>query len=170
MQKISPKFSCIKFFQIRDGPGPNPRDIPATPCLKQQKKATCIKFLSGMSRRLGPGCPRNILPKNFMFRLFFRTWNLWTVAILLPMVIQKRIRTDERQQKFITKIHANLVFQVCISFLRCVRAPGTPIRQVPYGILACYPVLSLDGLKLCKFVSRFLDADHSLDFLGTPEA
>ena len=53
---------------------PKCRDIPATPCLKQQKKATCIKFLSGISRRLGPGCPRNIPPKNFMFRLFFRTW------------------------------------------------------------------------------------------------
>ena len=53
---------------------PKSRDIPATPCLKQQKKATCMKFLSGMSRRLGPGCPRNIPPKNSMFRLFFRTW------------------------------------------------------------------------------------------------
>ena len=52
---------------------PKSRDIPATPCLKQQKKATCIKFLSRISRHLGPGCPRNIPPKNFMFRLFFRT-------------------------------------------------------------------------------------------------
>ena len=39
--------------------------------------------------------------------------------------------------------------------------------------LACYLVLSLDDLKLCKFISRsdlVLDADHSLDFLGTEEA
>ena len=36
-------------------------------------------------------------------------------------------------------------------------------------MLGCYPVLSLNGLKLCKFVSRsdlILDADHSLDFLS----
>ena len=52
---------------------PKSLDIPATPCLKQQKKATCIKFLSRISWRLGPGCPRNIPPKNFMFRLLFRT-------------------------------------------------------------------------------------------------
>ena len=53
---------------------PKSQDIPATPCPKQQKRATCIKFLSAISRRRGPGCPRNILPKNFMFRLFFRAW------------------------------------------------------------------------------------------------
>ena len=38
-----------------------------------------------------------------------------------------------------------------------------------WGILECYPVLSLNGLKLCKFVSRsdlVLDADHALDFLS----
>ena len=70
VRKSSPKFSCIKFFQIRDVPT-QIRDIPATPCLKQQKKATCIKFLSGIFRRVGSECPRNIPPKNFMFRLFF---------------------------------------------------------------------------------------------------
>ena len=37
-------------------------------------------------------------------------------------------------------------------------------------MLECYPILYLDGLKLCKFVSRsdlVLDADHALDFLRT---
>ena len=37
-------------------------------------------------------------------------------------------------------------------------------------MLVRYLVLLLDGLKLCKFVSRsdlFLDADHAFDFLGT---
>ena len=46
-------------------------------------------------------------------------------------------------------------------------------KENPSVILACYPVLSLDGLKLCKSVSRsdlVLDADHSLDFLRTQEA
>ena len=70
VRKISPKFSCIKFSESGTS-RPKSRDIPATTCLKQQKKTTCIKFLSGISRRLGPGCPRNIPPKNFMFRLFF---------------------------------------------------------------------------------------------------
>ena len=38
--------------------------------------------------------------------------------------------------------------------------------------MECDPVMSLSGLKLCKFVSRsdlvliFLDADHFLDFLS----
>ena len=42
-------------------------------------------------------------------------------------------------------------------------------------MLGCYPVFSLNGLKVCKFVSpsdlvlisfsELLDADHSLDFL-----
>ena len=34
---------------------------------------TCRKFLSGISWRLGPWCPRNIPPKNFMFRPLFRS-------------------------------------------------------------------------------------------------
>ena len=29
------------------------------------------------------------------------------------------LETSERRRKFITKIHANLIFQACISFLRC---------------------------------------------------
>ena len=52
-RKISPKFSCIKFFQSGMS-RPKSRDIPATPSLKQQKRANCIKFLSGISRRLSP--------------------------------------------------------------------------------------------------------------------
>ena len=39
-----------------------------------------------------------------------------------------------------------------------------------WWILVCYPVLSLNGLKLCKLVSRFdpvLIPDQSLDFFGT---
>ena len=57
---------------------------------------------------------------------------------------------------------SNLVFQACISFLRWFRTSGSPIRKI-YCILECYPVLSLNGLKLCKSVSRsdlVLDADH----------
>ena len=70
VRKISPKFCCTKFFQIRDVP----TQIPAHPghsLSKTTEKATCINLLSGISRRLGPGCPRNILPKIFIFRMFF---------------------------------------------------------------------------------------------------
>ena len=70
VRKISPKFSCIKFFQIRDVPTQIPGH-PGHSLSKTTEKTTCIKCLSGISRRLGHGCPRNILPKNFMFRLFF---------------------------------------------------------------------------------------------------
>ena len=38
---------------------------------------------------------------------------------------------DERRCKFITKTHADLVFKACISFLRCFRTPGAPIRSGP---------------------------------------
>ena len=82
VRKISPKFSCIKFFQSGTS-RPKSRDIPAAPCLKQQKQATRKKVLSGISRRLGPGCPRNIPPKNFMFRLFFSVFLVcggWRIA------------------------------------------------------------------------------------------
>ena len=54
-------------------------------------------------------------------------------------------------------------FQARISFWRCFRTPGTPTMKI-----LVYPVLSLDGIRLSKFVSRsdlVLDADRSLDFL-----
>ena len=40
------------------------------------------------------------------------------------------ISTYEQRQKLITKIHADLVFQMCISFLRCFRTRGTPTRKI----------------------------------------
>ena len=46
-------------------------------------------------------------------------------------------------------------------------------KKILVCILTRYPVLSLDRLKLCNFVSRSdlaLDADHSVDFLTTQEA
>ena len=53
-RKISPKlFCCIKFFQIRDVPTQIPGH-PGHSVSKTTEKATCIKFLSGISRRLGP--------------------------------------------------------------------------------------------------------------------
>ena len=39
----------------RDGPTQIPGDVPAIPCLKQQKKAPCIKFLSRISQCRGQG-------------------------------------------------------------------------------------------------------------------
>ena len=61
----------------------------------------------------------------------------------------------ERWRIFVTKIDADLAFQACISFLRCFRTHGTPISKILVHIgMPCYPVLSLDRLKLCKFASR----------------
>ena len=54
--KISPNFSCIKFFFFLGSPGPN-WDTLAFPCLKQQKKAPCIKFLSRTSQSQCQGYP-----------------------------------------------------------------------------------------------------------------
>ena len=67
-----------------------------------------------------------------------------------------------------TKIHVDLVFQACISFLRCFSKPGAPIRR----ILVCtgmLPCLVPHWPKLCKSVSRsdlVLDADNALDFVS----
>ena len=63
-RKNQPKVFLHKVFSKSRTSRPKSRDIPATPCLKQQQKATGKKFLSGISRRLGPEFPRNILPKN----------------------------------------------------------------------------------------------------------
>ena len=53
-EKTQPKVFLHKVFLIPGRPRPKPRDIPAIPCLKQQKKAPCIKLLSGISRLVGP--------------------------------------------------------------------------------------------------------------------
>ena len=46
-----------------------------------------------------------------------------------PLKSPRLLSHERRRRKFITKIHAHLVFQVCISFLRCLRTSGTPIRK-----------------------------------------
>ena len=78
--KISPKFSCIKFFQIRDVPTQIPGHPGHSLSKTTERGHLQKKTLSGISRRLGPWCPTNILPKNFIFRLFyvpdFRTHNI----------------------------------------------------------------------------------------------
>ena len=75
-QKISPKLSWIKFFWSRDVPTQIAWH-PGHSLSKTTAKALCLKFLSGTSRRLGPWCPRNILPKNSIFRLLFPSWIFW---------------------------------------------------------------------------------------------
>ena len=68
-------------------------------------------------------------------------------------------QTSERQRKLTSKFHhANLVFQACISLLRCFRTPGAPLRKIP----ACTGnLLPISG----SFRSRS-GADQSLDLLG----
>ena len=76
--------------------------------------------------------------------------------------------TYERRQKFVTKLHVDLVFQACILFLRCFRTLGTPIRkiQVYPGLLPCLVPQSKSPqiMQSCiSFRSRsdlVLDADH----------
>ena len=63
-------------------------------------------------------------------------------------------KTYERWRKFITKIHADLVFQVSISRFWAVSGHLALQKGVSWCTLECYPVLSLNGLKLCKFVGN----------------
>ena len=57
----------------------------------------------------------------------------------MPVSVPKIVPTPERRLKYITKIHANLAFQACITFLRCFRKgnmrkcwqiPISPYRRV----------------------------------------
>ena len=60
-------------------------------------------------------------------------------VVLHTSTISVRPTSHERQQKLMTKVHTNLAFQARISFLRCFRTPGTPIRTilVKTGMLPC---------------------------------
>ena len=74
LRKICPKVSCIKFFWSRDAPtrlaGHTGHSL-----YKTTEKGTLHKVLvrdipapeSGINGRVGPWCPRNILPKHFIF-------------------------------------------------------------------------------------------------------
>ena len=78
--------------------------------------------------------------------------------------------TYERRRKFVTQIHADLVFQTCISFLRCFRTPVAPIRTILVypGMLPCLVPSRPQIMQIrISFRSRsdlVLDAEHSLDF------
>ena len=54
----NPKVFLHKVLPHLGRPDPNPGRSRPLPCLKQQKKATCIEFLSRISRCLGPWCPQ----------------------------------------------------------------------------------------------------------------
>ena len=55
--KIKPKVFLRKVYPIPGRPDPKWRDVRAIPCLKQQKKAPCINFLSRRSQGGGQGYP-----------------------------------------------------------------------------------------------------------------
>ena len=59
----------------------------------------------------------------------------------------------ERRRQFITKNHAGLVFQACISFFKYFRTSGTPTMKI-IGHVGMLPCLVPSWLKLCKFVAR----------------
>ena len=44
--------------------------------------------------------------------------------------LHNHLATSERRRTLVTLIHADLVFQVCISFLRCFRTPAAPTRKI----------------------------------------
>ena len=60
---------------------------------------------------------------------------------------------NEQRRKFISNIHANLVFR-CESRFEVFQDTWHSNREDPSVSLACLPVLSLDALKLCRFLSR----------------
>ena len=67
--------------------------------------------------------------------------------------VEKGLRagTYERRRKFVTQIHADLVFQVCISFLRCLGTPVAPIRKilVHTGMPACLVPSWPEIMQIC---------------------
>ena len=74
VRKISPKLSCIKFFQIRDVP----TQIPAHPghsLSKTTEKGHLHKVFVRDIPTSGSRMSQEYPAQNFMFRLFFRTWD-----------------------------------------------------------------------------------------------
>ena len=70
-----------------------------------------------------------------------------------------------------TKIHTDLVFQACISFLRCFRTPGAPRRiiLVYAGMLPClvpswFQIMQI-RISLRARSDLVLNADHALFFV-----
>ena len=53
-----------------------------------------------------------------------QTWKCLVFIVVAPSP------TYERQRKFISNVHADLIFQACISFLKWFRASGTPTRKI----------------------------------------
>ena len=77
-RKISPKFFSIKFSWSRDIPTQIAGHAGHSLSKTTEKGALHQVFVwnipgpeSGISRCVGPWCRRNILPKNFIFRVFF---------------------------------------------------------------------------------------------------
>ena len=61
-RKSAPKVFLYQLFVIPGRPDPKLRDIPALPCLRQQRKAPCIKLLSGTPQGRGQGYPDMWVP------------------------------------------------------------------------------------------------------------
>ena len=86
---------------------------------------------------------------------------------------KKNVAAYERRRKFITEIHADLVFRVCISFMRCFKTSGIRIEKIPVcpGIFPClarwWPQIMQTDISFRSRSDLGLDADHLLDCLGT---
>ena len=88
------------------------------------------------------------------------------ICVTGPLLTLPCGETYERRREFTTKPHANLVLQACISFLRCFRAPGAPIRKRSWWRLDWYPVLSLNGLKIMQICISFRSRSGCWPLLG----
>ena len=81
-------------------------------------------------------------------------------------------KTHERPRKFVTQIHADLVFQACISFLGCFRPPVALITKILVytGMLPClvpsWPQIMQIRISFQSRSDLVLDADHALDSLS----
>ena len=78
--------------------------------------------------------------------------------------------TDERRRKFVTQMHADLVFQACISFLRCFRTPVAPTSEIlvytgmlPW-LVPSWPQMMQLRISFRSRSDLVLDADNALDF------
>ena len=120
----------LRSMKVEDSVG----RLPTSACTTREQAQFCVCLcLSARapSRQHCTECSENILDLSLLKEL--------------DKVIQNSFSYEWRA-KFITKVHADLVFRACISFFRCFRTPGTPIRKSKCTP-ACYPVLSLDGLN-----------------------
>ena len=95
---------------------------------------------------------------------------LETETVALRLIVSVNICQTNERRKFVTQIHADLVFQPCISFLGCFRTLVAPLRKILVytGMLPClvpsWPQMMQIRTSFRSRSALVLISDNALDF------